>query len=99
MNPRTFTVATTTTDPLTAQRLVAVLTAAGFDAFSRAGGAASVSAIGAAERGYFDVLVTTEAMEKAGPLVAQELEAIERDGAANAKAAEEEALSGETPTP
>ena len=32
------------------------------------------------------------------PLVAQELEAIERDSAENEKAAEEEALSGENPT-
>jgi hypothetical protein len=98
MNPRTFTVATTTTDHLTAQRLVAVLTEAGVDAFTRAGGAASASALGATERAYFDVLVATESMEKAAPLVAQELEAIERDAAENEKAAEEEALSGENPT-
>lgn len=98
MNPRTFTVATTTTDHLTAQRLVAVLTEAGLDAFTRAGGAASSSGLGAAERAFFDVLVASESMEQATPLVAQELEAIERDAAANEKAAEEEALSGENPT-
>lgn len=98
MNPRTFTVATTTTDPLTAERLVAVLTDAGLDAFSRAGGAAASSGLGAAEPAFFDVLVASESMEQAGPLVAQELEAIERDSAENEKAAEEEALSAETPT-
>ena len=60
MNPRTFTVATTTTDHLTAERLVAVLTEAGVDAFTRAGGAASSSGLGATERAFFDVLVATE---------------------------------------
>lgn len=98
MNPRTFTVVTTTTDPLSAERLVDVLTEAGIDAFSRAGGAASTNVLSAAERGYFDILVATEALEKAAPLVKGELEAIERDAAANEKAAEEEALSGENPT-
>jgi len=98
MNPRTFTVVTTTADPLTAERLVAVLTEAGFDAFSRAGGAAAASVIGAAEAAFFDVLVASESMETAGPLVTQELEAIERDSAENEKAAEEEALSSQTPT-
>lgn len=98
MNPRTFTVATTTSDPLTAERLVAVLTEAGLDAFSRAGGAASSNPLSPAEGAFFDVLVATESIEKAAPLVEKELEEIERDAAENAKAAEEEALSGENPT-
>jgi hypothetical protein len=98
MNPRTFTVVTTTTDPLSAERLVAVLSDAGLDAFSRAGGAAATSGFGAAERAFFDVLVATESMEQAAPLVKTELEAIERDAAANEQAAEEEALSNENPT-
>lgn len=98
MNPRTFTVATTTSDPLTAQRLVAVLTEAGLDAFVRARGAASVNVIGPAEQGFFEVLVENGGLEKAAPLVTAELEAIERNAAANAQAAEEEALSGENPT-
>jgi hypothetical protein len=97
MNPRTFTVATTTTDPLTAERLVAVLTDAGLDAFARAGGAASASALGATERGYFDVLVASETLEQARPLITAELDALERDAAANEQAAEAEALSGEEP--
>jgi hypothetical protein len=96
MNPRTFTVATTTTDPLTAERLVAVLTDAGLDAFARAGGAASANAFGATERGYFDVLVASEALEQARPLITAELEALERDAEANEQAAEAEALSGES---
>lgn len=98
MNPRTFTVVTTTPDPLSAERLVDVLTEAGLDAFSRAGGAASTNVLSAAERAFFDVLVATESMEQAVPLVKSELEAIERDAAANEKAAEEEALSNENPT-
>jgi hypothetical protein len=98
MNPRTFTVATTTTDPLTAERLVAVLTDAGLDAFARAGGAASANSLGPAEGGYFDVLVASEGLEQAAPLIAAELESLERDAAANAQAAEEEALSAESPT-
>lgn len=95
MAARTFTVATTCADPLTADRLVAVLTDAGLDAFSRAGGAASSNAL-PPEQGYFDILVASESFDRAAPLVAQELEAIERDAIANAQAAEEEALSGET---
>lgn len=98
MNPRTFTVVTTTTDPLSAERLVAVLSEAGVDAFSRAGGAASASALGATEAAYFDVLVASESLDQAGPLVRQELEALERDAQENERAAEEEALSGENPT-
>lgn len=98
MNPRTFTVVTSTTDSLTADRLVAVLTEAGLDAFSRAGGAASANPLSPAEGAFFDVLVATESLEQAGPLVKKELEDIERDSEENAKAAEEEALSGENPT-
>jgi hypothetical protein len=98
MNPRTFTVATTTNDPLSAERLVAVLVEAGLDAFSRAGGAASANALGATESAFYDVLVASESLDAAAPLVRDELEAIERDAAENEKAAEEEALSGENPT-
>ncbi|MCA3011354.1 MAG: hypothetical protein INH41_03030 [Myxococcaceae bacterium] len=98
MNGRTFTVAATTTDPLTAERLVAVLTDAGLDAFSRAGGAASANTFGAAEAGFFDVLVASEALERARPLIDGELEAIEAHAAENEQAAEEEALSQDNPT-
>lgn len=98
MAPRTFTVATSTTDLLTAERLVAVLTEAGLDAFSRASGGALANVLSAAERDAFDVLVATESMEQATPLITTELEAIERDAAANAQAAEEEAMSSENPT-
>jgi predicted Zn-dependent peptidase len=97
MAPRTFTVATSVQDPLTADRLVAVLQEAGLDAFTRAGGAASSDALGAATSAFFDVLVASEAFEKAEALLRDELAALERDAEANAQAAEEEALSGETP--
>lgn len=97
MAPRTFSVVTSVQDPLTAERLVAVLQEAGLDAFSRAGGSASVDGIAAATSAYFDLLAPTESFAQAEALVRGELEALERDAEANAQAAEEEALSGETP--
>ncbi len=97
MAPRTFSVATSVQDPLTAQRLVEVLQEAQLDAFSRAGGAASSAAFANATPAYWDILVPTEDYAKAEVLMRAELEEIERDGAANAQAAEEEALSGENP--
>lgn len=97
MSPRTFVVATTVEDPLTAERLVDVLQEAQIDAFSRAGGAAASGPFSAAAQAFWDLFVPADAMEKAEPLIRAELEAIEKDGEANAKAAEEEALSGENP--
>lgn len=96
MAPRTFAVVTSVQDPLTAERLVEVLQAAELDAFSRAGGAASTGAFAAATPGFFDLLVPTESFAKADELVRSELAAIERDAEANSKAAEEEAMSGES---
>jgi hypothetical protein len=97
MSPRSFSVVASVQDPLTAERLVAILQEAGLDAFSRAGGAASADGIAAATSAYFDLLVPTEALTQAEALVRDELAALERDAELNAKAAEEEALSGETP--
>lgn len=97
MAPRTFTVATSVTDPLTAERLVSVLQEAQLDAFSRAGGAASSAAFASATPAFYDLLVPTDDLAKAEGLLKAELADIERDGAANALAAEEEALSGENP--
>ena len=97
MSPRTYAVATTVVDPLTAERLVGVLQEAGIDAFSRAGGAASSGPFAAANQAFWDLLVPTEHLEKSAALVKEELAQIERDGDANARAAEEEALSGENP--
>lgn len=97
MTPRTFSVVTSVQDPLTAERLVEVLQEAKVDAFSRAGGAASTDAFGAATAAFFDIFVPTESHAQAEALARTELEAIERDAEANGRAAEEEALSGEKP--
>ncbi len=97
MAPRTFSVVTAVQDPLTAERLVEVLREASIDAFSRAAGAASSDAFGAASPASFDVFVPTDALAQAQTLITEELAAIERDAEANARAAEEEALSGENP--
>ena len=96
---KTFAVATTVSDPLTAERLVEVLKEAGHDAFARAGGAASTDGFAAATGGFWDIYVPTEVAGPATALIKDELAAIERDGAANAQAAEEEALSTENQTP
>ena len=97
MASRSFTVATSVQDPLTSERLVEVLQEAKLDAFSRAGGAASSAAFAAASPAFWDILVPTEALAQAQALIRTELQELERDGEANAKAAEEEAMSGENP--
>jgi hypothetical protein len=97
MTPRTFAVAITVEDPLTAERLVDVLQEAQIDAFSRAGGAAASGPFSAAAQAFWDLFVPTDVLSRAEPLIRAELEAIEKDGEANARAAEEEALSGENP--
>ena len=97
MAPRTFTVATSVQDPLSAERLVELLQEAQLDAFSRAGGAASSAAFASASPAFWDILVPSDALEQAHGIIRTELAQIERDGEANAKAAEEEAMSGENP--
>ena len=97
MAPRTFTVVTSVQDPLTADRLVDLLQEAKLDAFSRAGGAASSAAFASASAAFWDILVATESLAQAQTLIRTELAEIERDGEANARAAEEEAMSGENP--
>ncbi len=97
MAPRTFSVATSVQDPLTAERLVELLQEEKIDAFSRAGGAASSAAFASASPAFWDILVPTETFEQASGMITTELQEIERDGEANAKAAEEEAMSGENP--
>lgn len=96
MTPKTFAVVVTVDDPLTAERLVEVLSEQQIDAFSRAGGAA-VGGIDAASPASWDLFVPSDAYERASGLVREELEAIAKDAEANAAAAEEEALSGESP--
>jgi hypothetical protein len=98
MAPRTFTVATTVQDPLTAERLVDALQAADLDAFSRAGGAASSAAFASAQPAFYDVLVESTSFEQAAALIRAFLADVESEAVANAQAAEEEALSGENPT-
>ena len=98
MASKTFAVATTVGDPLTAERLVEVLQEAGHDAFARAGGAASTDGFAAATGGFWDIFVPTDVAVAASNVIKEELEAIERDGVANGLAAEEEALSSENKT-
>lgn len=99
MSPRTLTVATSVTDPLTADRLIELLREASLDAFSRAGGAASSAAFASASPAFWDILVPTESLEQASSIIRTELAQAELDQAANEQAAEEEALSGENAVP
>jgi hypothetical protein len=85
-------------DPLSAERLVDALQAAGLDAFSRSGGAASSAAFAAAQSAFYDVLVPAEAAEQAMGIIKEVLELIDRDADANAQAADEESQASE-PTP
>jgi hypothetical protein len=98
MAQRTFTVATTLQDPLSAERLVDALQAATLDAFSRAGGAASSAAFAAAQPAFYDVLVASEQVGQAEPIVRAFLQQFEQDAAANSRAAEEE-FQSEDPQP
>ena len=93
--PKTFAVVATVEDPLSAERLVATLTGQNLDAFQRARGAATADALGSMTTSYWEVLVQADVFDKASALVKEELEAITRDGDENAKAAEDEAMSGD----
>ena len=95
--PKTFTVVATVEDPLTADRLVDGLVALELDAFHRARAGASTDTFGAISQGYWEVLVPSEDLSKAEVAVREEMEQIDKDGDENAKAAEEEAMSGENP--
>jgi hypothetical protein len=96
MAPRTFAVATSVQDPLIAEQLVAALRQEELDAFARAGGAASAG-FEPASPAFWDIFVPSDAFEKAQAVIAEVLEDIEKNAEANARAAEEEALSGQTP--
>jgi hypothetical protein len=97
MAPRTFTVATTVQDPLIAERLVEALREKELDAFSRPGGAASSAAFAAASPAFWDIFVPSESLAAAAEVIRGVLEDVEKNADENARAAEEEALSGETP--
>lgn len=96
---KTFTIVEAVDDPLTAERLEEVLREAKIDAFVRNRGTASSASFEAASPAYFELFVPQSQATEAAALVAKELELIEQEGEANAKAAEEEMLSGENPTP
>lgn len=95
--PDTFSIVRTIEDPLTAERLVEVLREEKIDAFARARGAASSASFEPAESGFYELFVPNQEMERAAKIVDVELASIETESGLNAKAAEEEALSGETP--
>lgn len=91
-----FSIVRTTEDPLIAERLVEVLREEKIDAFARARGAASSASFEPATGGFYELFVPAADLDKAGAVIDAELEAIEKEGAANAQAAEEESMSGET---
>jgi hypothetical protein len=98
----TFSVATTVEDPMTAEALVDALQEKSIDAFTRARGSHTSDALGMATTpglGYYEILVPTPSLADASKLIDAELAAMEADADENAKAAEEEALSGETQIP
>jgi hypothetical protein len=96
--PKTFAVVATVDDPLSAERLAAILVDMELDAFVRARAGASTEPFGAISQGYWEVLVQADALGKAEAAVKEELDEIAKDADENAKAAEEEAMSGENPT-
>lgn len=99
MAPRTFAIATTVQDPLSAERLVEALREKELDAFSRPGGAASAAAFASASPAFWEIFVPHEALPQAEALIREVLEDVEKNADENARAAEEEALSGENPVP
>jgi hypothetical protein len=92
-----FAVAISVPDPLLAERLVDALQEAGLEAFSRPGGAASSAAFAQAQPAFWDVLVDEQGSVRAAQLIAEVQSELDRDGEANAAAAEEESLAGERP--
>lgn len=98
----TFSIAGTVEDPMTAESLVQLLQEQSIDAFIRTRGGAGSDALGAMTTsglGYWEILVPTPSLEAATKLIDAELEEVEASAGENAKAAEEEALSGETALP
>lgn len=96
MAPRTFAIATSVQDPLIAEQLVEALQEKALDAFARAGGAASAG-FEPASPAFWDIFVPSESLVKAQEIITGLLEDLEKNAEENARAAEEEALSGETP--
>jgi hypothetical protein len=98
----TFSVASTVEDPMTAESLVELLQDKSIDAFIRARGGGGADTLGAATTagfGYYEIMVPTPSVEEATRLIDAELAEVEAGAEANARAAEEEALSGETKLP
>ena len=92
-----FTIVRNTEDPLTADRLVEILREAKIDAFARARGAAA-SAFEPTGPGFWELFVPAADFDRAAKLIDDELANLEAEGELNAQAAEEESMSGETPT-
>lgn len=90
-----FSIVRTTEDPLIAERLVEVLREEKIDAFTRARGAASSASFEPAVGSFYELFVPNQELERAGKLIDAELEAVEREGELNARAADEESMSGE----
>jgi hypothetical protein len=95
MAPKNFSVLTSVSTSILAERLVSILVEADIDAFTRAGGAAGTDLFSAASPGFLDVLVQSDKLTEAQKLVQEELSALERDAELNSQAAEEESLSSE----
>ena len=89
-----FNIVRTTEDPLTAERLVEILQEEKIDAFARARGAAA-SAFEPMTAGFWEIFVPAPDLERAAKLIDEELENIELEGEENAKAADEESMSGD----
>ena len=95
---RKFHVAVVLDDPLSAERVVEILQNAKIDAFSRPRGAASSASFEAVDRASYEIFVPEAQREQAERMIKEELDAMAKDAEENAKAAEEESLSGETKT-
>jgi hypothetical protein len=94
----TFTIVRTIEDPLTAERMVELLRDEKIDAFTRARGAAASASFEAAVSSYWELFVPAAEVERAAKLIDEEQENLERQSEENARAADEESMSDESPT-
>ncbi len=92
LDSRRFIRVATADDPLSAERLVSVLTAAQLPVFARPRRAGSVDAITSASPEWWEILVPEQDAGKAAPLLAAERTRMDAAAEDNARAAEEEAL-------
>ena len=90
-----FHLAATTEDPMSAERVVEALRLAQIEAFARPRGAASSAPFEPVDRASYEIFVPDQHRDQAERLIREELDAIEKEGEENARAAEEEELSTE----